>query len=99
MRKFYDLFENTLDDISAVRTIAVGDFNIDLNQDSTAYRNFMTSFGLKVCNNVTTRAASGSILDHLLSSMTNDRLHHIDTVKVDFSDHNVLLVAIKTMDT
>lgn len=96
LQSFYNLLQNSLDGLNARNTILVGDINIDLSAAATPYRNIITSTGLTQCNTIATRNASNTIIDHIFSSMTTTRSHHVDTIDIEFSDHNVLVATIAT---
>lgn len=91
--------EDTLGSIDGPK-ILVGDINVDVNKcddrDVLAYKHFMTSLGMTLCNDKITRESSNAILDHVFTNMDANRTIHTSTVKCHFSDHNFLLTSIES---
>lgn len=80
--------------------LVVGDFNINVHNDNTTsraeaknYMNHMRALGLELCNDIVTRDASGTIIDHVFSSLTWNFHHTIDTINGTFSDHNIIVAS------
>lgn len=94
--------DNLLNGRRVKHTLVCGDLNINVKalNNSTdnglrvKYLNYLSKNGLKLCNGNVTREASGTIIDHILSNMTLEFQHHVDTVKNSFSDHNIVITRI-----
>lgn len=81
---------NILDKWKNSRHILLGDFNINVKEDSAvsrSYINMLESLGYRVTNTLVTRPASGTVIDH---SILNFHEAVNATVKSGLSDHNSL---------
>lgn len=90
--------EETMGALSGEKII-VGDVNIDINRGSDRnarkYQDTMSSIGMTLCNNIATRESSNAIIDHVYLTQRMGRKIHTDTIRCDFSDHNILITTIK----
>lgn len=105
MNDFLTSLENIINNTNGENLLLLGDMNIDLHLHeqmndrnrviAEKYRNMLCSLGLVQCNFNTTREASDTLIDHLFSNMTGARKHRINTIKCDFSDHNIIMATIE----
>lgn len=87
---------------SDIKTIIVGDINIDSSYPSTrdpnarVYGELIESFGYKVSNNFPTIKVSGKTIDHLATNFSKDFSIHNATVEIDrnVTDHNIVMTRI-----
>ncbi len=85
---FLDLYEKMVFN-SSDNSIILGDTNVNILNDSTVsqkYVNLIASYGFQIGNTFPTRKRSGTLIDHFVSNMSHNTLHH--TINVDFSDHS-----------
>lgn len=77
----------------------LGDSNIDTLSDvgiSSAFKNLLSSYDYVVCNNMTTRPASLTCIDHVISNFLNAASMNISSICNDLSDHNIIFTQLKT---
>lgn len=100
--------DDFLDDLESeiistdVKTAIAGDINInnDPNSETNVERRYielLSSYGYKITNDVTTRPASGRIIDHFITNFHDKLSIANDTLEVDpsVSDHNIVISTLK----
>jgi len=78
--------------------IIIGDVNLDSNCDnsiSSQYQNLLSSYDLKVTNNVRTRNISGRVIDHFAINFTDKTSISNHTINNSLSDHNIVISQLK----
>lgn len=97
---FIQSFEPVLETASTENCIIAGDFNIDMDKQNVRTRRYSSlaeSYGFKICNKFPTRLQSNTRIDHVLSNTSLEKKHHIITTSCEFSDHEVILTSIESV--
>lgn len=96
LAEFFEVCESIIENQSSNGCYILGDANINTSEQThTAiklkYLNLFKSHGFELCNNKATRSASNTTIDHIFTNLTNKRDHSTNTIKCDFSDHNIVI--------
>lgn len=95
--------ENELTDHDG-KVIVCGDINLDILNNTKqvrSYKNLLDGYNLEIINNVVTRDASGTILDHAIINFKNEINVTNYTISMDKSmtDHNMIITTFSNMKT
>ena len=98
---FLNHLESTLANLVGEPILIAGDINIDILKNNTLmnkYTDILDIFNCEILNNLVTRQASNSIIDHFIKC---EFQNHIDvsTIQSDtkYTDHNIIICSIKSV--
>lgn len=99
VNEFLNNLNNDICESANQSQIIIGDINIDTlknSHDSDAYQTMVVSSGFSICNTHPTRESSSSLIDHVVSNITERLQHNVITIYSDFSDHNLIITNLAT---
>lgn len=96
MNEFMTICDSLLAKLNQKESLFLGDMNINASimnrtKSKLNYMDLISSHGFNLCNTATTRRATNTVIDHVLSNVTHKYNHCTSTIEWEYSDHNILI--------